>query len=96
MSDILVLAAHPDLAQSRVNQAMLRAARNAVDRVRVRDLYALYEAMARTCLRFPGWRAGFLVGNPLLEQAFSAKGLRARIKKPLANGPLRSYFYLYE
>src|SRR5438093_3395274 len=42
MSDILVLAAHPDLAQSRVNQAMLRAARNAGDRVRVRDLYALY------------------------------------------------------
>jgi glutathione-regulated potassium-efflux system ancillary protein KefF len=42
MSDILVLAAHPDLAQSRVNQALLRAARDAGDRVRVRDLYALY------------------------------------------------------
>jgi glutathione-regulated potassium-efflux system ancillary protein KefF len=42
MSDILVLAAHPDLAQSRVNHALLRAARDAGDRVRVRDLYALY------------------------------------------------------
>ena len=66
------------------------------ERLDERDLYALYEAMARTCLRFPGWRAGFLVGNPLLEQAFSAKGLRARIKKPLANANLRAYFYLYE
>lgn len=66
------------------------------ERLDEQDLYALYEAMARTCHRFPGWRAGFLVGNPLLEQAFSAKGLRARIKKPLANANLRAYFYLYE
>ena len=66
------------------------------ERLDEQDLYALYEAMARTCLRFPGWRAGFLVGNPLLEQAFYAKGLRARIKKPLANANLRAYFYLYE
>jgi len=42
MSDILVLAAHPDLAQSRVNHALLHAARDAGERVRVRDLYALY------------------------------------------------------
>ena len=42
MSDILILAAHPDLAQSRVNQAMLSTARDAGDRVQVRDLYALY------------------------------------------------------
>jgi 23S rRNA G2445 N2-methylase RlmL len=66
------------------------------ERLDERDLYALYEAMAHTCQRFGGWRAGFLVGNPLLEQAFSAKGLRARIKKPLANANLRAYFYLYE
>jgi len=42
MSDILLLAAHPDLAQSRVNQRLLHAARQAAPRVAVRDLYALY------------------------------------------------------
>jgi 23S rRNA G2445 N2-methylase RlmL len=66
------------------------------ERLDERDLFALYEAMADTCRRFAGWRAGFLVGNPLLEQAFMQQGLRARIKKPLANGNLRAYFYLYE
>jgi 23S rRNA G2445 N2-methylase RlmL len=66
------------------------------ERLDERDLYALYEAMAETCHRFRGWRAGFLVGNPLLEQAFAHAGLRARIKKPLANANLRAYFYLYE
>jgi 23S rRNA G2445 N2-methylase RlmL len=66
------------------------------ERLDERDLYALYEAMAETCRRFAGWRAGFLVGNPLLEQAFARAGLRARIKKPLANANLRAYFYLYE
>jgi 23S rRNA G2445 N2-methylase RlmL len=66
------------------------------ERLDERDLFALYEAMAATCRRFAGWRAGFLVGNPLLEQAFMQAGLRARIKKPLANGNLRAYFFLYE
>ena len=66
------------------------------ERLDERDLYALYRAMADTCRRFEGWRAGFLVGNPLLEQAFMDAGLRARIKKPLANANLRAYFYLYE
>jgi 23S rRNA G2445 N2-methylase RlmL len=66
------------------------------ERLDERDLYALYEAMAETCHRFRGWRAGFLVGNPLLEQAFANAGLRARIKKPLANANLRAYFYLSE
>jgi glutathione-regulated potassium-efflux system ancillary protein KefF len=42
MSDILVLAAHPDLAQSRVNHGLLDAARAAGERVQVHDLYALY------------------------------------------------------
>ena len=42
MSDILILAAHPDLAHSRVNQRLLHAARQAGPRVAVRDLYALY------------------------------------------------------
>ena len=60
------------------------------------DLSRLYEAMAVTCRRFRGWRAGFLVGNPLLERAFMPVLGRPRIKKPLANANLRAYFYLYE
>jgi hypothetical protein len=46
--------------------------------------------------RFRGWRAGFLVGNPLLERIFERVVGRPRIKKPLANANLRAYFYLYE
>ncbi|WP_377161429.1 NAD(P)H-dependent oxidoreductase [Roseateles sp. UC29_93] len=38
---ILILAAHPDLAHSRVTRAMLSAA-HGLPNVRVRDLYALY------------------------------------------------------
>jgi len=60
------------------------------------DLFELYLALAETCRRFRGWRAGFLVGNPLLEQAFYRVLGEPRIKKPLANAkPARSYFYLY-
>lgn len=39
---ILVIVAHPDLASSRVNRAMMQAARNVAPHVQVRDLYALY------------------------------------------------------
>ena len=60
------------------------------------DLDALYGALARTCRRFRGWRAGFLVGNPQLEHAFHRAVGRPKIKKPLANANLRAYFYLYE
>lgn len=60
------------------------------------DLHELYTALAETCRRFRGWRAGFLVGNPLLEQAFLRVIGQPRIKKPLANANLRAYFYLYE
>jgi 23S rRNA G2445 N2-methylase RlmL len=60
------------------------------------ELFDLYTAMAQTCQRFRGWRAGFLVGNPWLEQAFLPVVGRPRIKKPLANANLRAYFYLYE
>ena len=43
MADILILAAHPDLAQSRVTRALLDAARAAAGpRLEVRDLYRLY------------------------------------------------------
>jgi 23S rRNA G2445 N2-methylase RlmL len=59
-------------------------------------LYPLYTAMAHTCKKFVGWRAGFLVGNPLLEQAFYDVLGEPRIKKPLANANLRAYFYLYD
>jgi len=60
------------------------------------DLYELYTALAQTCRRFRGWRAGFLVGNPLLEQAFLSAVGPPRIKKPLANANLRAYFFLYD
>lgn len=43
MADILVLTAHPALQHSRVNRALLHAARQLPpERVQVRDLYALY------------------------------------------------------
>ena len=40
--DIVVLVAHPDLAHSRANRALMRAAAALGRRVSVRDLYALY------------------------------------------------------
>jgi glutathione-regulated potassium-efflux system ancillary protein KefF len=48
MAHVLVLCAHPDLRQSRVNRALLKAAREAAAApgeqlsIEVRDLYALY------------------------------------------------------
>jgi glutathione-regulated potassium-efflux system ancillary protein KefF len=43
MPDIVLLTAHPALQHSRVNRALLRAARGLpAERVQVRDLYALY------------------------------------------------------
>lgn len=66
------------------------------ERLDEQDLRITYRALAETCRRFPGWRAGFLVGNPLLEEMFFHSLGRPRIKKPLANANLRAYFYLYE
>ncbi len=40
-TDILILTAHPQMEQSRINLAMMQAAAG-IDRVQVRDLYALY------------------------------------------------------
>jgi len=60
------------------------------------DLRELYAALATTCRRFTGWRAGFLVGNPLLEEVFYGIVGAPRIKKPLANANLRAYFFLYD
>ena len=66
------------------------------ERLDTYDLGAIYEALAAACRRFRGWRAGFLVGSPLLEEVFARDLGRPRIKKPLANANLRAYFYLYE
>jgi 23S rRNA G2445 N2-methylase RlmL len=66
------------------------------ERLDEHDLVVIYRALAETCRRFPGWRAGFLVGNPMLEEVFMSAIGRPRIKKPLANANLRAYFYLYE
>ena len=56
----------------------------------------LYAAIAATCRRFRGWRAGFLVGTPRFEQVIGRALGRPRIKKPLANANLRAYFFLYD
>ena len=66
------------------------------ERLDEHDLGYLYEALATACQRFRGWRAGFLVGSPLLEEVFERVVGPPRIKKPLANANLRAYFYLYE
>jgi 23S rRNA G2445 N2-methylase RlmL len=66
------------------------------ERLHDADLDALYAAIAQTCRRFAGWRAGFLVGSAQFEQLVGRALGRPRIKKPLANANLRAYFYLYE
>jgi 23S rRNA G2445 N2-methylase RlmL len=66
------------------------------ERLDAYDLGPIYEALAAACSRFRGWRAGFLVGSPLLEEVFARSVGQPRIKKPLANANLRAYFYLYE
>ena len=63
------------------------------ERLAPADLFALYSDLGSFCARFTGYRAAFLVANREFERAF---GMRPRIKKPLSNGPLRGYFYLYE
>ncbi|HTM21117.1 MAG TPA: hypothetical protein VL172_11430 [Kofleriaceae bacterium] len=57
------------------------------------DLASLYRDLGAWCRGFRGWRAAFLVANRDFEGAF---GGRPRIKKPLANGPVRGYFLLYD
>ena len=60
------------------------------------ELARLYAMIGDTCRRFAGWRAGFLVANPLFEREVAGVLGRPRIKKPLANANLRAYFLLYE
>jgi len=57
------------------------------------ELGEFYRELGRWCRQFGGWRAAFLVAN---EEFPSAFGGRPRIKKPLKNGPLLGYFYLYD
>ena len=66
------------------------------ERLDAADTGELYAAVAETCRRFRGWRAGFLVGSPDFERVFERAIGRPRIKKPLANANLRAYFYLYD
>jgi len=66
------------------------------ERLHDADLRELYGALALTVRKFKGWRAGFIVGNPLLEQVFFGIIGPPRIKKPLANANLRAYFYLFD
>jgi 23S rRNA G2445 N2-methylase RlmL len=63
------------------------------ERLNPEEVTGLYREMGEWCRQFSGWRAAFLVANPEFEKAF---GGRPRIKKPLSNGPLRGYFYLYD
>jgi len=57
------------------------------------ELGELYRELGRWCRQFRGWRAAFLVANAEFQSAF---GGRPRVKKPLKNGPLLGYFYLYD
>ncbi|MFM8900254.1 MAG: NAD(P)H-dependent oxidoreductase [Burkholderiales bacterium] len=57
--DVLVLVAHPDMAHSRANRALMRAATAVGGRVAVRDLYALY----------PDYAVDVATEQRLLEQA---------------------------
>ena len=66
------------------------------ERLDDQDLGEIYEALATTCRRFRGWRAGFLVASPIFEEVFFHVIGRPRIKKPLANANLRAYFFLYD
>ncbi|MBA3542036.1 MAG: hypothetical protein H0T79_20640 [Deltaproteobacteria bacterium] len=66
------------------------------ERLQDADLEQLYIALATTCRRFRGWRAGFLVGTPLFEEVVTRELGAPRIKKPLANANLRAYFYLWD
>lgn len=58
-----------------------------------RELEQLYRRLGDWCHQFAGWRAALLVANPDFERAF---GGRPRKKKPMNNGPLRGFLYLYD
>jgi 23S rRNA G2445 N2-methylase RlmL len=57
------------------------------------ELKQLYRHLGDWCHRFPGWRAALLVANPDFEASF---GGVPRKKKPMRNGPLQGFLYLYD
>lgn len=63
------------------------------ERLRTWELEELYERLGRACRRFQGWRAAFIVASDVFVPAFGGK---PRVVKPLANGPLRGQFLLYD
>jgi 23S rRNA G2445 N2-methylase RlmL len=63
------------------------------ERLKPDELLDLYAEMGDWCRQFKGWRACFLMANPDFTRAFGGK---PRIKKPLKNGPLMSWFLQYE
>ncbi len=64
------------------------------ERMKPDELLDLYAEMGDWCRQFKGWRAAFLMANPDFVTAFGSG--RPRIKKPLKNGPLMSWFLQYE
>jgi len=82
-----------DISRTRHNSGLIVSNPPYGERLAPSDLVALYRELGQFCRSFPGFRAAFLVANRDFETAF---GLRPKIKKPLSNGPLRGYFYLYE
>jgi 23S rRNA G2445 N2-methylase RlmL len=63
------------------------------ERVGAGETEAVYLDLRRWMREFRGWRAAFLVANPLFEQIME---VRPRLKKPLSASSLKGYFYLYE
>jgi len=63
------------------------------ERMAAGETEALYGDIRRWLREFRGWRAAFLVANPLFEQVMQ---VRPAVKKPLSASSLRGYFYLYE
>lgn len=67
-----------------------------------RELFELYRDLGRWCRQFRGQRAAFVIGEPPQEGTLprahlfqKAWGERARVTKPLRNGPLRAHFLLF-
>lgn len=68
-----------------------------------RELLELYQGIYDLWRSLPGFRAALFVGEPdnpdetprirLIEKAFRG---RARVHKPLKNGPMRASFLLYD
>lgn len=57
------------------------------------EVEGLYRELGAWTQQFRGWRAAFLVAHDAFEQAM---GQRARIKKPIHNGPLDAMFMLFD